>query len=119
MLKVCVSGATGWTGEAIASAVAAATDMALVSCVARSTAGQEVLGAPCFASVDAEIELGQRRVDRLACLRLVIGRNAVFKIENNAIDVELRRLFEAPDLVARRQQHGAAQTVLPDGRLCL
>lgn len=52
MLKVCVSGATGWTGRAVAEAVVGATDLALASAVSRRAAGQEVLGAPCFASVD-------------------------------------------------------------------
>lgn len=51
MLKVCMAGATGWTGGAIARAVAEADDMALVSTVARRTAGATVLGAPCFATV--------------------------------------------------------------------
>ena len=51
MIKVCVSGATGWTGGAVAEAVVAAEDMDLVSAVARRSAGGEVLGAPCFASV--------------------------------------------------------------------
>lgn len=52
MLKICVSGATGWTGGAVAEAVAAADDMDLVACVARRAAGGQVLGAPCFASVE-------------------------------------------------------------------
>lgn len=52
MLKVCMAGATGWTGAAIAQAVAEAKDMALVSTVSRRKAGGEVLGAPCFASVE-------------------------------------------------------------------
>jgi len=52
MLKVCMAGATGWTGGAIAEAVAMAEDMALVSCVARRAAGSEVHGAPCFASLE-------------------------------------------------------------------
>ncbi|MCB1358283.1 MAG: 4-hydroxy-tetrahydrodipicolinate reductase [Maritimibacter sp.] len=51
MLKVCVSGATGWTGGAVAEAVVAAQDMELVSAVSRRAAGDQVLGAPCFASV--------------------------------------------------------------------
>ena len=45
MLKVCVSGATGWTGGAVAEAVVAAEDMELVSAVSRRAAGQQVLGA--------------------------------------------------------------------------
>jgi 4-hydroxy-tetrahydrodipicolinate reductase len=46
-----MAGATGWTGGAIARAVVDADDMTLVSCVSRGSAGQEVLGATCFASV--------------------------------------------------------------------
>lgn len=56
MLKVCVSGATGWTGGAIASAVSDATDMQLVSAVSRRSAGGDVLGAPCFDSVAAALD---------------------------------------------------------------
>ncbi len=52
MLRICVAGATGWTGSAIAEAVATAEDMALVSCVARRAAGSEIHGAPCFATVE-------------------------------------------------------------------
>jgi len=52
MLRVCMAGATGWTGSAIAEAVAKAADMELVSCVSRRAAGTEVHGAPCFANLD-------------------------------------------------------------------
>lgn len=55
MLRICVSGATGRTGGAVAAAVAAADDMALVATVARRAAGTEVEGAPCFASVGAAL----------------------------------------------------------------
>lgn len=55
MVRICVAGATGWTGSAIAEAVAQAEDLELVSCVARSAAGGTVLGAPCFASVEAAL----------------------------------------------------------------
>jgi 4-hydroxy-tetrahydrodipicolinate reductase len=43
-IRVCVAGATGWTGRAIAEGVLAAPDLALHSAVARSAAGQD-LGA--------------------------------------------------------------------------
>lgn len=52
MLRICMAGATGWTGSAIAEAVAQAGDMELASCVSRSAAGTEILGAPCFARLD-------------------------------------------------------------------
>lgn len=55
MLNICMAGATGWTGNAIANAVAEAEDMALVSCISRRMAGQEVLGAPCFGDIDAAL----------------------------------------------------------------
>lgn len=56
MIRICVAGATGWTGSAIAEAVVAAEDLALVACVARSAAGKEVQGAPCYASVAEALE---------------------------------------------------------------
>lgn len=44
-LRICVAGATGWTGGAIAEAVAAADDLELASGVSRSAAGSELHGA--------------------------------------------------------------------------
>jgi 4-hydroxy-tetrahydrodipicolinate reductase len=41
-LTVCVAGATGWTGRAVAEAVLAADDLELVSAVARTAAGQDL-----------------------------------------------------------------------------
>ncbi|HEY9731031.1 MAG TPA: 4-hydroxy-tetrahydrodipicolinate reductase [Drouetiella sp.] len=38
-LKVCVAGVTGWTGKAVAQAIASADDMQLVAAVSRSAAG--------------------------------------------------------------------------------
>ncbi|WP_298492454.1 4-hydroxy-tetrahydrodipicolinate reductase [uncultured Maritimibacter sp.] len=51
-MKVCVGGVTGWTGAEIARAVVETDDMDLVAGLSRSHAGQEVLGAPCFATVE-------------------------------------------------------------------
>ncbi len=42
MIKVCLSGATGWTGQALALALHESSDFTLVSAVARSTAGQDL-----------------------------------------------------------------------------
>ena len=50
-LNVCVAGATGWTGAAIAEGVAAADDLTLRSAVSRSAAGSELHGAPVHAAV--------------------------------------------------------------------
>ena len=59
MTRVCIAGATGWTGRALVSGVLAAPDLALVSAVARSAAGKdlgnalggEAVGVPVHASV--------------------------------------------------------------------
>lgn len=41
-LSICVAGATGWTGRAVAEAVLAAPDLTLASAVSRSAAGQDL-----------------------------------------------------------------------------
>ena len=41
-IRVCVAGATGWCGRAVARAVLESDDFTLVSAVARSAAGQDV-----------------------------------------------------------------------------
>jgi 4-hydroxy-tetrahydrodipicolinate reductase len=40
MTRVCVAGVTGWTGRAVAAAIVEATDLELISGVARAAAGQ-------------------------------------------------------------------------------
>jgi 4-hydroxy-tetrahydrodipicolinate reductase len=59
VIRVCIAGATGWAGSELARAVGKTVDLALVSAVSRTHAGQtvgEVLGmaglpAPIFASL--------------------------------------------------------------------
>jgi 4-hydroxy-tetrahydrodipicolinate reductase len=41
-LSVCIAGATGWTGRAVAQGVLEAPDLTLVSAIARSVAGQDL-----------------------------------------------------------------------------
>jgi 4-hydroxy-tetrahydrodipicolinate reductase len=41
-LRVCVAGATGWTGRAVAEAILEADDLQLASAVTRSAAGQDL-----------------------------------------------------------------------------
>jgi 4-hydroxy-tetrahydrodipicolinate reductase len=58
--RVCIAGATGWAGSALAEGVMAAPDLTLVSAVARSAAGSdlgtalggEAIGVPVRATVD-------------------------------------------------------------------
>jgi 4-hydroxy-tetrahydrodipicolinate reductase len=64
MTRVCIAGATGWTGRALVSGVLAAPDLALVSAVARSAAGRDLgealggepLGVPVHASVGEALD---------------------------------------------------------------
>ena len=51
VLNVCIAGATGWTGSALAAAVADADDLVLRCAVSRSRAGDELYGAPVHATV--------------------------------------------------------------------
>ena len=51
-----MAGATGWTGGAIAEAIAAADDLDLRSAVSRSAAGGETHGAPTHPSVGAALD---------------------------------------------------------------
>src|SRR5918995_5582278 len=50
-LRICVAGITGWTGSALAEAIAADEDLELRSGVSRSAAGGELHGAPVHAGV--------------------------------------------------------------------
>jgi 4-hydroxy-tetrahydrodipicolinate reductase len=54
-IRVCISGISGWTGSAVATAAAAASDIELVAGVARRATDIE-LGTPIFASVDAALD---------------------------------------------------------------
>lgn len=51
MQRICMAGATGLSGGTIAAAFAADPRFDLTACVARSSAGEQVHGAPCFATV--------------------------------------------------------------------
>ena len=50
-MRICIAGATGWTGQALVEAVLAASDLELGTCVSRSVAGREIGGAPVYATV--------------------------------------------------------------------
>ena len=58
MIRVCVAGITGWTGDPIARAIAEADDLELVSGVSRSSAGTTLENptAPVFGSVWEALE---------------------------------------------------------------
>ncbi|MDT4922967.1 MAG: 4-hydroxy-tetrahydrodipicolinate reductase [Pseudonocardiales bacterium] len=70
-LNVCVAGATGWTGRAVAEAVLAADDLSLRSAVSRSAAGldlgrawgTETTDVPVYGSVSEALDGVQVLVD--------------------------------------------------------
>lgn len=55
MIRVCVAGVTGWTGSAVAAAVAAADDLELVAGVARSDPKSCPSVAQALDAVDADV----------------------------------------------------------------
>src|SRR3954467_13672377 len=50
-LRVCIGGATGWTGSALVNGIRAAADLELSGAVARKKAGQEIDGVKVVGSV--------------------------------------------------------------------
>ena len=54
-VKVCVAGATGWTGQAVAKAIVQAEDMELVAAVARKTAGEDIGHALGIQNLDRKV----------------------------------------------------------------
>ena len=71
MIEVCIAGATGWTGRALAEAVLEAPDLNLRSAVARSAAGSDLgvawemepVGVPVFGTVAEALEAVSVLVD--------------------------------------------------------
>lgn len=50
-IRICVAGATGWTGKSLVPAIEAASDLALAGAVARRAAGETLAGVTVRASV--------------------------------------------------------------------
>ena len=69
MISVCVAGATGWTGRAVAEAVLSADGLTLVSAVGRSSAGRDLGeawgGEPIGVTVVRDVESALDGVDVL------------------------------------------------------
>jgi 4-hydroxy-tetrahydrodipicolinate reductase len=109
-LSVCVAGATGWTGAAIAEAVAAAGDLDLRSAVSRSAAGSERFGAPVYASagealdgVDLLIDFTSHDVAKANALE-AIGRGTAVVIGTSGLTAAD---FDEIDAAARERGVGA------------
>ncbi|MFH1474788.1 MAG: 4-hydroxy-tetrahydrodipicolinate reductase, partial [Chloroflexota bacterium] len=87
MIRVCIAGATGWAGRALAAGVVAAEDLRLVSAVSRSAAGSDLgvafggaaLGVPVTASVAEALGDVDVLVDDTS--HLVVGANVRSALE--------------------------------------
>jgi 4-hydroxy-tetrahydrodipicolinate reductase len=79
MLEICVAGATGWTGSAVAQGVVDADDLNLRSAVARSAAGRRVGGAPVFGSVREALDGVDVLIDYTS--HLVVKENVLTAVE--------------------------------------
>jgi 4-hydroxy-tetrahydrodipicolinate reductase len=109
-LSICVAGATGWTGAAIAEAIAAADDLDLRSAVSRSAAGSELHGAPVYPSVaealggvDVMIDFTSHDVAKANAL-VAIERGVAVVIGTSGLTAED---FDAIDAAARERGVGA------------
>jgi 4-hydroxy-tetrahydrodipicolinate reductase len=78
-LAICVAGATGWTGSAVAEAVDAADDLELRSAVSRRAAGSRLHGAPVYATVAEALDGVDVLVDYTS--HDVVKTNALAAIE--------------------------------------
>jgi len=109
-LSICVAGATGWTGAAIADAIAAADDLNLRSAVSRSAAGSELHGAPVYPSVAEALDGVDVMIDYTS--HDVAKANALAAIERGvAVVIGTSGLtaddFDAIDAAARARGVGA------------
>ena len=75
MLRVCIAGATGWTGEALVRGAREAPDLELRSAVSRSAAGGEIDGAPVYASA----------ADALDGVDVLVDYTSVEVVKGNAL----------------------------------
>jgi 4-hydroxy-tetrahydrodipicolinate reductase len=79
-LSLCVAGVTGWTGGAVAAAVADAEDLVLRSGVSRSGAGAERHGAPVYSSVAEALDGVEVLIDYTA--HDIVKANTLTAIEH-------------------------------------
>jgi 4-hydroxy-tetrahydrodipicolinate reductase len=109
MSSICIAGVTGWTGSALAAAVAEAPDLELRSGVSRSAAGGEAHGAPVFATVEEALEGVDVLIDYTshevvkANTLVAIGRGVAVVIGSSGLTAAD---FEEIDAAARRRDVG-------------
>jgi 4-hydroxy-tetrahydrodipicolinate reductase len=117
MIRVCVAGATGWTGRAVTEGVLAAEDLELTGAVARSAAGTDVgvalggepVGVEVRASVDEALEGADVLIDYTSHTTVkghvltAIERGVAVVVGSSGLTAED---FAEIDEVARRREVG-------------
>jgi 4-hydroxy-tetrahydrodipicolinate reductase len=104
MIRVCVAGITGWTGRAVADAVEAADDLALVGGVSRSDPGAFSSVAEALDAVRADVLVDYTHA-------AVVRKNVLAAVERGVgVVVGSSGLaaadYEVIDAIAREQQVG-------------
>jgi 4-hydroxy-tetrahydrodipicolinate reductase len=74
-MRICIAGATGWTGTALVQAILDAPDLELGSCVSRSAAGGTIGGAPVYGDV----------ADALDGIDVLVDYTSVEVVKGNAL----------------------------------
>jgi len=83
-ISVCVAGATGWTGRAVAEAVRDATDLALRSAVSRTAAGRDLGEAWGGAAIGVRVY--SQVVDALSGVDVLVDYTSHDAVRANSLD---------------------------------
>jgi 4-hydroxy-tetrahydrodipicolinate reductase len=83
MIRICIAGATGWTGSALVRAVRDADDLALGGAVARSAAGSDV--GVVLGGEPAGVEVSSHVADALEDVDVLIDYTSHLAVMDNAM----------------------------------
>ena len=89
MIRICIAGATGWTGSALVRAVLEADDLELRGAVARSAAGSDVGVA--LGGEPAGIEVSSHVADALEDVDVLIDYTSHLAVMDNTMTAIERR----------------------------
>ena len=104
MIRVCVAGVTGWTGQAVAAAVEAATDLQLVAGVSRSDPESYSSVAEALDAVDADVLVDYTHAAAVgATVLAAVERGVNVVVGSSGLSAQD---YEAIDVLARERQVG-------------
>ena len=82
-LDVCVAGATGWTGRAVAQAILEADDLTLRSAVSRSASGQDLGQA--WGGERIDVPVFERVSDALDGVQVLVDYTSDHAVRGNTL----------------------------------